>query len=785
MLRVFVCCAFIVVGISNALEVSINYGKQNNAHFSVLNLQHDEPFECQALSNTYGETTRIVCVIKQTPTASFSPTSTIFFKFWNRVIDGEFYLYIEPNFSAKLFNTYIDLRDEVAIPKERPKKSKKWQVVGYKDHLPFLSSSNAPADGLNFPVRIAQGEENFVQALDINRTPLEFEEGQDFTYYLAIQDLMKNALYFDAIKMIDETLRTFPESIFVKDLMYYRLKVLQELDPQENADAIIDMGTKWVKRYPTDMHVPEVLYYIGNAYNDIRFGSESKYFFDRLISEYPNSHFAPLAKMQLAKNYYGLSDSPTAMRLFVQAYQEAKDLDSASMIALNWSEFYIESGKKQDAQKLIDTLLSAYPQFLGENITKTYNFIALLAENEMWESAAKMSELLFAQLHDDMVLARDEVLNKAALYYQNANQYEKAHELNELFMQEFPNKAQAQEVKERDDKMLFFVGVDDDDTKKIERYDYLIQKYPNTDIAQKAIELKSQILFSQGRYNELLGAQDQELVQKSYFELILKAIETKDCPKIVEYFAHYPKDKFSDEQNLVAFTCLYDVSLNKEAQELIEGMAQAQSDTRKKLEILYYEAKNLDKLGMVKQATLASRDALSLAQGLGESRHYDIGFVLFKNLMTLGNLDEAREVYTFLHKYIGDDVRMIDVDLELLKSAQTQKEETSIELYARDILRLQHLHKSSNGTPYVELALGQSYMRLGAWQDSNAILGELLQKDITPSTRAQALYLQGSNYKNASDLTQAKESFESCQKLQGAGVDVWQNLCLESLKLLN
>ena len=784
MLRIFVCCAWILAGVSGALEVSINYGKQNGAHFSVLNLQHSEPFECQEIDNTQGEATRIVCVVKKTPMASFAPTSTVFFKFWNRVIDGELYLYIEPNFSAKLFNTYVDLRDEVAIPKERPKKSQKWQIVGYKERIPFLSSSSTAAKGLNFPVSIAHNQETFIHELDVNRAPLEFEEGQDFTYYLGIQDMMKNALYLDAIKAIDETLRAFPESIFVKDLMYYRLKALQEIDPQENADAIIDMGTKWVKRYPTDMHIPEVLYYVGNAYNDIRFGVESKYFYERLISEYPSSRFAPLAKMQLAKNYYGLSDSPMAMRLFVQAYQEAKDLDSAGMIALAWSEFYIQSHKKPEAKKLIDTLMLAYPQFLGKNPAKVEGFIRLLAESEMWESAAKMSESLFTQLQDSLILSHEEVLDKAALYYQNAQQYEKSHELNALFLQEFGNKPKVQEVKERDDKLLFFVGVGDEDEKKIERYEYLMQKYPNTDIAQKAQELKSQILFAQGRYEELLDTPNEELAHKSYQKLILKAQQSNDCPKIAEYFAHYDRGEFDEAQNLRIFDCLYELSLNSQAQAVIEGMAQAQSDMSKRLEILYREARNLDKLGLTKQAVLASRDALTLARGLGQSARYDVGFVLFKNLMALENLDEAREVYTFLHKHLGDDARMIDVELELLKGAQAQKEETAIELYARDILRLQALHSTSNGTPYVELALAQSYMRLGAWGDANAILGALLQKDITQSTRAQALYLQGSNDKNASDYARARESFESCQKLGGEGVEVWQNLCAEGLGLL-
>ena len=765
-----------------ALEVSINYGKENSQNFSVLNLQHDEPFECQELSNAQGAVTRIVCVINKLPLASFSPTNTIFFKFWNRVNEGKFYLYIEPNFSAKLFNTFIDLKTNTPIPKERPRKSKSWQIVGFKDTIPFLS--RAQSRGLNFPIAITHENEDFVSELDVDRAPLVFEEGQDFSYYLSVQDLMRNGLYVEAIKTIDETLYAFPNSIFVKDLLFFRLKALQILDSEDNADSVIEMGLKWVKRYPTDINVPEVLYYIGNAYTHIRFSSEAKYFYDRLISEYPQSRFAPLAKMQIAKGYYGVSESSDAMRYFAQGYQEAKDLDSASEIALEWSSFYLQTAKKDEAKALIDTLLKANPAYFGQNVEKSVAFVNLLMENEIWQSAAQISENIYSALGDERVNLKEDLLNKASLSYQNGGDFEKAHAINARFLEEFTHRPRAEEIKERDDKLLFEIGVNDTPEEKIKRYDYLMQTYPNTEIAQKAQELKNQILFSQKRFNEILNTDTTSaLAQQSYIEILNTAIANKDCQTIARNFAHYTKESFNNTQRAQIFDCLYSLSLNKQAQEVIEGLAKEENGAHKKLNLLYLEALNLDKLALSKPASIASRDALTLAQSLKAQEYYDIGFTLFRNLLLNANMNEAREVATFLHQNLGDDIRMIDIDLELLKLAQDSKDETTLQLYANDILRLQSLHNTTQGTPYVDFALIQSFMRERDFAQSLKIVDSLLTKEITPNTRAQALYLKGSVLRSLNNNANARKSFEECKATQGDS-QTWQSLCAQALDLV-
>ncbi len=112
------------------LEIQVNFGKENNQDFSVLNLNASTPFECKENYSVYGDVTSVVCQIDKTPINNFVPTDTVFFNLATKVEDNHFYFLITPKFKAKLFSTFIDLKNPTPIPKERPKKSKHWQIVG-------------------------------------------------------------------------------------------------------------------------------------------------------------------------------------------------------------------------------------------------------------------------------------------------------------------------------------------------------------------------------------------------------------------------------------------------------------------------------------------------------------------------------------------------------------------------------------------------------------------------------------------------------------------------------
>lgn len=186
------------------------------------------------------------------------------------------------------------------------------------------------------------------------------------------------------------------------------------------------------QRYPTDASVPEVLYFLGNAYADLRNADETKYYLERIINEYPQSRYMPLAKMSLAKHFHTGSDAQVAARLFSQAYQEAKDLDSASAIAIEWSDFRIQNNEKEQAQKLLEAMLKANPSYITKYPIKNYEFLKLLAENQMYLIAANLGEYLFEHLQNDDI-SKEDLLNDVSLWYQAANEVQDAHRINKIF----------------------------------------------------------------------------------------------------------------------------------------------------------------------------------------------------------------------------------------------------------------------------------------------------------------------------------------------------------------
>lgn len=777
---VLLCCVPLF-----ALDVTINYGKELKEHFSVLNIAHKEPLECQENHDTQGEVTHIVCTLDRMPIASFSPTETLFFRFWSRVVDGRFYLYVEPKHKIKLFATPSDLKKQTPITKEQPKLSTSWQVIGYKEIIPFLNdyANQAKPKGLNFPIKIIKNKELFFKDLDIDRGPLHYDEGEDFEAYNHIKTLINNHNHIEAVKAIDETLIAYPQTIFTKDLLLYRLRALEHFDSVENSDMIVDMGIKWIKKYSTDSNVPEVLYYLGNAYADMKIPNEAKYYFERTISEYPESRYMPLSKMALAKNFNTGPDSNVASKLFAQAYQEAKDLDSASAIAIEWSKFRLQNHDKGQAQKLLETMLKVNPSYITKYPIKSYEFLKFLAEEQLFLIAAQLGEYLYDNLPNDDVSAED-LLNNVSLWYQGANATQDAHRINKMFLQEFEHRPKAEEVKDRDDKLLFALAQDESTDSKIQKYDYIIENYANSPEQEKALLLKAQTLFGEGKYQEVLALKDMlkndPIIGESYSALLHQSLKDNDCKQASNYYLQYPNASLQESEKMPLFDCLYALALNKQAAQISQNMAQSSKDVEQKLAWLYRDTLNFAKLGDEKSTARAGRDTLTLAKSLKKTQYYDVGFTLFNTLSSLDDKEGMLQTYAFLKETQADNPKMLQVNLALLKNAESQKDELGIEIYAKDILRLQNLTNDTADSPYVDFALAQSYIRTQRFDETINVLDKLLQKDINDDNKQKVLYLKGSVLKTSGQDSQA--AFEQCVNINYEGV--WKSLCAQALNIL-
>ncbi len=143
-------------------------------------------------------------------------------------------------------------------------KAKMWQIIGYDQNIPFLSEKDNAQKGLNFPIIIKDAQTPIIQELDVNNKPLLTTKGYDLNAYLEAKKQIDSQAYFDALRTISRAFKNYPQTIFKKDLYLLEIIALGQLGIKKS--LLIDIGTQWIKNYPTDPNIPEALYYVAKGH---------------------------------------------------------------------------------------------------------------------------------------------------------------------------------------------------------------------------------------------------------------------------------------------------------------------------------------------------------------------------------------------------------------------------------------------------------------------------------------------------------------------------------------
>lgn len=764
-----------------ALDVQVNFGKQNNEDFSVLNLRHDKPFECKENIDVYNEVTSIDCVIDQTPISNFVPTNTIFFNFATKVINNKLHLIVTPKHKIKLYSTFLDLKTTTPIPKERPKKSKYWQIVGYINKIPFLSQKQT--SGLNFPINIPSVENLYIKQLDINLRPLRYEEGLDFDKLKEIRTLFNQQKYSDVVSETTKALKIYPNSIFKKDFLLYKIKALTYFPTKDNLNTIITLSLEWIKDYPSDKSIPEVLYNLANTYAQIYLNDEAYYYYKRVINEYGDTDWMALAKMQLARNFATEGLYKVTPNLFVEAYKSAKTKQTADKIAVEWALFSLSQDDLEKTKELVSLVLKDNPAYFLEDVQNSISLANALANHELYEIAGEVGSYLINSLppQDDRL---EDLTDNVAQWYQKAGDLDNARKYNLAFLKHYPNSKNYKSVVLRNDRLLFKLDENKTPEEKIKVFDDIIQRYPDSKEAEIAYGLKAEALFELKRYQEILDIQshlgDSPLPSKARNALILEALSKGECKKISQFLQGSNTNNLSKENKLQLFDCLYSISYYKDAKKIIESENLETLNAQDKLPWTYRISKVLYELGDFSQSRLAGMDTSQVAHALGLKEYYDIDFILFNDFAELKLKDNAKKTSALLQKEFPQDQRMLQVWSVLLKWAQEENDNNGAEVYAKDILSLEDRLKIYDYSPYVNLILIETLSKLGQFQEAKSYVDKLLEGNLTLGDRQKILYLQGSLLRALGD--DGSKSFEECQKID---VDSnWKSLCQKSLELI-
>ncbi|WP_187929763.1 tetratricopeptide repeat protein [Helicobacter pylori] len=777
----------------NALSLTLTQGKEGGEDFSVLTLRNDKAFSCsyvnekppsgiEASLSIIHAKRPIECVIDSIPKEGFTPLENAFFNITYSMRQQQFILHIKPKVMRRLTLFSFDRDYKKAIPLfvENDAKAKIWQIIGYDQKIPFLSEKDNAQKGLNFPIIIKDAQTPIIQELDVNNKPLLTTKGYDLNAYLEAKKQMDSQAYFDALRTISRAFKNYPQTIFKKDLYLLEIIALGKLGIKKS--LLIDIGTQWIKNYPTDPNIPEALYYVAKALDENNNYKQAMRYYKRILLEYKNSRYAPLAQMRLAIEAAEASDLSSASMLFKEAFSNAKDKESASEIALNWAEAEINYQNFNNAKYLIDKVVQSNPDYISMHSESALDLLKLLKKNQMNESAIEIAHLLLNQ--DDDVKAKEQALYDLGALYARIKDFKNAHLYNLRYLQDHAELERASVVRARDEKALF--SMEGNTQEKIAHYDKIIQNFSNSNEALKALELKAQLLFDNKRYAEVLGMQkdlpkDSPLIQKTLNILAKTPLEDNRCEEALKYLSQITAFEFNPQEEIQAFDCLYFASLKEKAQIIALNALKTAKTPSEKLIWLYRLGRNYYRLGDFKNSTLASKDALILAQSLNKKEFYDIAFVLFSDYMQNNEKELALNLHAFLEKHFKDDKRMALVYFKLLEN---EKDPKSVKIYATSLLKLQDVYKDYSYTPFGEFALIDAYRTTKDYSKALETLDKLLNRRLSLEDHQKALYLQSSLLDLTNQKAKSKASLEKCVQLkQKDQTNAWQNLCEQGLNL--
>lgn len=373
----------------NALSLTLTQGKEGGEYFSVLTLRNNKAFSCsyvnekppsgiEASLSIIHAKRPIECVIDSIPKEGFTPLENAFFNITYSMRQQQFILHIKPKVMRRLTLFSFDRDYKKAIPLfvENDPKAKMWQIIGYDQKIPFLSEKDNAQKGLNFPITIKDAQTPIIQELDVNNKPLLTTKGYDLNAYLEAKKQMDSQAYFDALRTISRAFKNYPQTIFKKDLYLLEIIALGKLGIKKS--LLIDIGTQWIKNYPTDPNIPEALYYVAKALDENNNYKQAMRYYKRILLEYKNSRYAPLAQMRLAIEAAEASDLSSASMLFKEAFSNAKDKESASEIALNWAEAEINYQNFNNAKYLIDKVVQSNPDYISQHSESALELLKLL-----------------------------------------------------------------------------------------------------------------------------------------------------------------------------------------------------------------------------------------------------------------------------------------------------------------------------------------------------------------------------------------------------------------------
>ena len=736
-----------------ALNINVDYGSAKKP-YEVLTLYDDKPFECYQLEKNV-----IECRFKKVPKTPVFKDKTRYFEINPKFLKKSFVIDIKINSPYKLYSFKDNLYNNPLITPFKMKKAKKWVIIANEQFL------NEKSQGLKFYYHHTTYP--YIGAIDENLNPVKIKTNSDVLKYFEILKAFKANR--DVLPEIDDFIKRFPKSVFLPDVIYLKLKLLER---NNDFNDVISLGKEWIKRFAYSEKMPEVLLMIGRSYAKEGFISDASYYYNRVITDYPNTKWAYLAMIYLADQLYSMGDEKKAFSLYEKALYSTTDLDVASLAAARLAQRYMDKGDIKKAVEYYQKIYKANKKFLLKDKQKAYELAKMLASHKMYTLAIDIGKDLLKKLKKLDDLYEPLLYNLAKWSYENGN-YKEALEYIEKYLKEFPYGDYSDAAKILRDKILFNLP-ENNLTKKLQNIEVILKNYQG-EIRQKALVEKAKILYKMKKYEDIIKMMDElkklpqtvfpekkEFLNRVLKEYALTLLKSKKCVKAVEIIKKYKivLDKKYDDLVYKCAVKARDFSLAS----VICNKYLDNPDDKVFIKWMKRKIKALEGLGDYKNIVNAVDDLCSVMK----RGCYEFYLLKFNALWHLKRYKEALEVAKLIDKY--DNIKNTDVFIKIVRWALKNNNNLLAAAYSKKIIDLQEKYKAYPYSPFVEFVYAKYSKNK---KEAIKVLKNLLLR-VKGEDKARALFM-------LANLTGDKKYLNECINVKDS--KLWRGLCKDALNL--
>jgi len=765
-----------------ALELSIQSGREASQNYSVLHLRDSLPFTCVSNRNDFDEIVRIECnstkirsipaVVNKHFTITQTPSSIL----------------ITPKTKIALFSVGFDLRYDSQIYSSQQKKVNHWTIIGYTKELPMLPNTKANPNAINLPIKLTKESYPFVGGLDLKGNPIKIKNVQDVNDYMELKKAYKAKDYSKVLYITRDTLKKHPNTIFANELMVYQLRALHYLGDYE---PLIALSKQFVRQYSSDQNLAEVLAYTAHAYGELGQNNDSDYFYDRLFTEHEEDPFAAQGMYFKAKHLEVQGGSKKAAKYYREALSRTKDVNLASACAFELARIEMGTGNQEKAKEYIEKIARVNPEYFSEVRAESLKMIEILEGHKDPLTAAKITQSLIKGVPHKSAEHQIFLKKLGELYAQGDKKAQALETFNE-YIKLFPYGDALEEVRRAKDG-LFFEKEEPSGDKGIKKYEDLIERYGNDSIGKKALYKKAQLLFKEGKFEAILGLENElykldttaypeanTLISKSAVESTKKKLQEGKCAEALSMQKMY-RIKLLPQWDGLTFDCALKMGNFPVAKSLAKTHIKSQAILERQV-WLNRLVKTHFALGEYKEAMRAGKDLIALLDIQKNPPINDIYRTMFDSAQR--SLDDVGMV-----KYIKgceeafpNDFNDIERYSQMVSLGLKRKDDVMVQSYANKVMALQKRTSTTTQSPFIEFTLAQVLMNQDKNKEALGVLKGLNTLKMNPEKKSRQQYLIGSLAMKMGNSTEAKAAFNACIKADKTSA--WGKLAKDALGLL-